>query len=234
MIVSINQPAYLPWLGYFHRIAVSDVHAVLDHVQYEKNSFVNRNKVRTKNGWTWLTVPVRTAGRFGNLSIDEIEIDDASGWRRKHALTLCQSYARAPFFADHADFFTRVYEQPWRRLAELCSVTTDYLLDALGIRTRIVSSSTLAARGAKDELVLAICRELGATTYLSGPLGRGYLRQGLFEKAGIELVYQDYRHPEYPQLHAIPFEPSMSVVDLLFNSGRMSLDVIVSGQQALQ
>ena len=96
MIVSINQPAYLPWLGYFHRIAVSGAHVVLDHVQFEKNSFTNRNKVRTAGGWCWLTVPVRTKGRFGDLAIRSLEIDNSTDWRARHWKTLYQSYKRAP------------------------------------------------------------------------------------------------------------------------------------------
>ena len=233
MIVSINQPAYLPWLGYFHRIAVSDIHVVLDHVQFEKGSFVNRNKVRTAGGWTWLTVPVRTAGRFGDLTLREVEVDDASGWRRKHAATLRQAYGRAPFFAEHAEFFEELWARPWQRLVDLCSAATGQLLDVLGIATPLVSSSDLTAGGAKDELVLAICSELGATTYLSGALGRDYLREELFADAGIAVAYQDYRHPEYAQLHAPPFEPYMAAVDLIFNCGPSSLDVILDGQDAL-
>jgi hypothetical protein len=233
VIVSINQPAYLPWLGYFHRVQASDVHVVLDHVQFEKNSFVNRNKVRIPTGWTWLTVPVLTAGRFGALPIREVEIDDRTGWRRKHARTLAQHYGRAPFFDHHAAFFESLYSRSWQLLNELCDETMRYLSDALGITTTVVRSSELSARGVKDELVLGICRELGAQTYLSGPLGRNYIREELFEEAGIRLAYQDYRHPEYPQLHAPPFEPYMAIVDLLFNCGPSSLEVIMSGQEAL-
>lgn len=104
MIVSINQPAYLPWLGYFHRIAVSDAHIVLDRVQFEKNSFTNRNKVRTSEGWCWLTVPVKTASKFGDLCIDEIEVANERQWAAKHWQTLRLNYSKAPFFGQHAAF----------------------------------------------------------------------------------------------------------------------------------
>src|SRR4029078_7067897 len=100
-MVSIQQPAYLPWLGYFHRIEVSDLHIVLDHVQFEKNSFTNRNKVRTREGWTWLTVPLRTSGSFGDLAIEEIDTAETQPWARKHQRTLSESYAKAPHFARH-------------------------------------------------------------------------------------------------------------------------------------
>lgn len=111
MIVSVNQPAYLPWPGYFHRIAVSDTHVVLDHVQFEKNSVTNRNKVRTATGWSWLTVPLRTKGRFGDLAIRSVEIDNATDWRTRHWKTLRQSYGRAPHFAAHAAYFEDVYKE---------------------------------------------------------------------------------------------------------------------------
>ena len=230
MIVSINQPAYLPWLGYFQRIAVSDVHVVLDDVQFEKNSFVNRNRVRAAGGATWLTVPVLTAGRFGELPIAALEIDNRAPWRRKHWATLGQAYGAAPYFADHEPFFHTVYQRDWTRLAELCAEVTRYLLDAFGIATPVVRSSDLAASGAKDELVLDLCRKTGATTYLSGALGRDYLREELFADAGIAVAYQDYEHPEYTQLRG-PFLPFMAAVDLLFLHGPASLGILLGDGQ---
>lgn len=226
MIVSIHQPAYLPWLGYCERVARSDVHVVLDHVQFEKNSFVNRNRVRSAAGPCWLTVPVRTSGRFGDLPINRLAIDNTSDWRRKHWRTLAQAYARAPHFAEHAAFFEGIYARPWTELAPLCKETTDYLLAALGIDIPRVASSTLGVAGAKDELVLNICRRLGATTYLSGALGRDYLKPERFAEAGIELVFQDYAHPVYPQGRG-PFEANLSVVDLLANCGAAARDVLL-------
>lgn len=232
MIVSINQPAYLPWLGYFQRIAVSDLHVVLDHVQFEKNSFVNRNRIRSSGGAVWLTVPVRTAGRFGRLPIDELEIDSSSNWRRKHWQTIAQAYRRAPFFEEHALFFESVYEQEWRLLADLCGALTGYLLEAFAISTPLRRSSGLGAGAAKDELVLEICRVTGASLYLSGQFGRSYLHEERFAAHGIDVVYQDYRHPVYPQVYS-PFVSHLSAVDLLFNCGPESRDVLLAGQEVV-
>ena len=134
MIASISQPAYLPWLGYFERIAASDVHVVLDHVQFEKNSFTNRNKVRTSTGWTWLTVPVQTRGRFGNSAIDRLEIDNSGPWSAKHWATLRQNYVRAPYFRAHEPFFELLYARRWDGLADLCREITTYLLEARNVR----------------------------------------------------------------------------------------------------
>ncbi|HZT87592.1 MAG TPA: WbqC family protein [Stellaceae bacterium] len=217
MIVSINQPAYLPWLGYFHRIAVSDLHIVLDHVQFEKNSFTNRNRLRAAGGPVWLSVPVRTSGRFGALPIADLEIADA-GWRRKHWDTMRFAYAKAPFFAAHERFFRELYAREWPRLAPLNEAITGELCAAFDIATPRVRSSDLGVGGSKGELVLNLCRAVGATTYLSGPLGRDYLDPEAFAAAGIVLAFHNYEHPEYRQV--LPgFEPFMAAPDLLFNHG---------------
>jgi len=230
MIVSINQPAYLPWLGYFHRIAAADAHIVLDHVQFEKNSFINRNKIRTRDGWSWLSVPVKTAGKFRDLPINEVQIANEKKWAAKHWESVRLSYSKALFFSQHAGFFESVYARPWEKLIDLTAEITTYLLAALGIKCRILFSSQLNVAGKKDELVLNLCRELGATVYLSGPLGRDYLREPLFQDAGITVRYDDYRHPEYRQVYP-GFEPYMAALDLLFNSGPESLKVILEGQE---
>lgn len=218
MIVSINQPAYLPWLGYFERILHSDLHIVLDHVQFEKNSFANRNKVRTADGWTWLSVPLRTKGHFGDLAIDRIAIANERPWTRKHWDTLRFSYRRAAHFAGEAAYWEDVYSRRWERLADLQRHTLTHQLDALRIDTPLRSSSALGVGGTKAELVLNLCRHVGATVYLSGPLGRDYLEPTAFEAAGIELRYQDYEHPVYVQAHP-GFEPYMAAVDALFCLG---------------
>lgn len=232
MIVSINQPAYLPWLGYFHRIAMSDLHIVLDHVQFEKNSFTNRNKVRASDACCWLTVPVKTKGRFGDLPIRWLEIDNSTDWPRKHWKTLSQFYGKAPYFHQHAAFFEWIYGRQWYHLSELCRETTQYLLEALGITTQLLFSLEMNPHGAKDELLLDLCRKVDATVYLSGVLGRDYLREEVFEQHGIRVEYQSYRHPEYSQYRAQRFEPYLSIVDLLFNCGPQSLDILMGEVQA--
>ena len=232
MILSINQPAYLPWLGYFHRIAISDAHVVLDSVQFEKNSYVNRNKVRTRTGWCWLTVPLRTSGKFGNLAINQLEIANERGWAAKHWATLRLNYAKAPFFDEHAHFFKAIYRREWRNLGELTHETTEYLLNVLAIQTRLYFSSKQEVSGKKDELILNLCRKLGATVYLSGPLGRNYLREELFREQGIAVRYHDYHHPTYPQAHP-GFEANMTVLDLLFNAGPQSLEILTKDQERI-
>lgn len=227
MLVSINQPAYLPWAGYFHRIAVSDLHVVLDHVQFEKNSFTNRNKIRTPAGWMWLTVPVKTRGRFGDLSISSLEIDDSNQWRRKHWNALSMSYSKAPWFKPHAPYFESAYRREWCCLNDLLRDMLHYMLDALGITTRLLFSSEMELGKKGGELVLEICRAAGADRYLSGPLGRDYLDPAAFERAGIGLAYDDYVSPVYKQAYP-GFEPNLAGVDLLFNEGPDSLKILLT------
>jgi hypothetical protein len=232
VIVSINQPAYLPWLGYFHRIAVSDLHVVLDHVQFEKNSFTNRNKLRIGSTSAWLTVPLRTKGRFGDLAINEVEIADDGRWAAKHLATIRQGYARAPFFADHEASLESIYCRRWRRLIDLVDELTSYQLMSFGIDKATLRSSELAVGGHKEELVLNICRQVGATTYLSGSLGRQYLREEPFREAGIEVLYHEYAYPEYRQVHQ-GFVPHLAALDMLLNCGPGSLAVMCEGQEAI-
>lgn len=223
MIVSIHQPAYLPWLGYFDRLVASDAHVVLDHVQFEKNSFINRNKIRTRQGWGWLTLPILTAGRFGDLPINQVEIANETPWASKHWTALRMNYGKSPFFPEHADFFQTIYQRRWNKLVDLTGQITDYLVEAFRITTPRYFSSELKVGGKKDELVLNICRRLGAKVYLSGPMGRNYLREEMFQDAGITIRYHDYSHPTYPQTYP-GFESYMAAVDLLFNMGQRSLE----------
>ena len=226
MIVSINQPAYLPWPGYFERIALSDLHIVLDHVQFEKNSLTNRNKIRVPVGWSWLTVPLVTSGRFGDLGINTIEIVPTQQWAKKHRNALQSNYARAAFFAEHAQFFDEVLQQSWNLLGNLTRTTTEYLLKALQIETPIFYSSQMNASGHKEELILKLCQEVGATTYISGPFGRDYLDLEKWGQAGIEVLFHDYSAPIYPQVFP-GFEPGLSAIDLLFNCGPQSRDILM-------
>jgi len=232
MIVSINQPSYLPWLGYFDRIAKSDLHIVLDHVQFEKNSVTNRNKIRTAEGWQWLTVPVRTKGRFGDLAVNTIEVEDNRRWADKHWKSLEQHYRRAPHFQEHAEFFRSVYARPWTRLFELISETNRHIFEALGMAPVIRFSSEFGLQSRKEELVLDLCRVVGATHYISGPFGREYLSLPAFASAGIGVTFHDYQHPTYHQAYP-GFQPNLSVIDLLFNHGPRSLSILANTQRGI-
>lgn len=228
-IISAHQSTYLPWLGYYHRIAVSDIHVILDHVQFEKNSYTNRNIIFNSNGKTWLTVPVKTKGKFNNIPIREIEIDNTQKWKQKHWKTIYNSYSKAPYFSNHKDFFASIYDSNWKFLFDLNQKVNNYILSELNIHTKLVYSSELKVEQKKDVLVLELCKKNDATSYYSGALGRNYLHEKIFSDNGINIVYQDYKHPTYKQNKTKLFEPNIAVIDLLFNCGPDSKRIILSG-----
>lgn len=218
MIVSINQPAYLPWLGYFDRIIKSDVHIVLDNVQMEHNtktSFTNRNKIRTNQGWCWLTVPIKHPKTAEEALINHIAVNDIR-WKKKHYRSIVQSYGKLEGFKVHQEWFEWFYNSDWDNLAQLLRVSTEYFLEFLSIKTSIIYSSELGVTGQKDDLVMNLCKYAGADVYLSGPFGRDYLDIEKFNNHNIEVKFHDYEHQEYSQVHG-EFIPYMSIIDLLFN-----------------
>lgn len=227
MIVSIHQPQYIPWLGYFDKIDKSDVFVFLDNVQYKKREYQNRNRICTKNGWKWLTVPVITKGRYYQKII-EVEIDNSQKWQRKHLRDIKIHYSKASYFKEHIWFFESVYMQKWERLVDINKQIINYLLGYLGISTPIYYESEMGTESHSTDRIVEICQKLRADTYLSGNGGREYLDEAKFLKAGIKLVYQDFKHPIYQQLHN-PFIPFMSIIDLMFNHGKESLSILRNG-----
>lgn len=217
MIVSIHQPAYLPWLGYFDKIARSDIHVFLDNVQLEKRGFTHRNRIKTAQGPLWLTIPLHSHGhRESDMSLTLIA--DDTHWREKHLKSISQNYCRAPHFPTRFPRLERLFIESRQddRLSELCFRQLRFWLDEFHVPTRIVKASQLSVKGRKSDLMLAYCQELGADIYLSGTLGRNYLQENDFSAEGISVRYQDYIHPVYPQLHG-DFVHAMSILDYWFN-----------------
>lgn len=227
MILSIHQPNFIPWLGFFHKVLLSDIFILLDDVQFEKNSFTNRNKVKIANGYCWLTVPVKLSGKFG-VKICEVEIARQQPWRKKHLSTILFNYKKAPYFYLYESFFSEMYEKNWSSLAELNIFVLENLFQFLDISTKIVLSSSLVIEGKKNDLVLNICKKFNADIYVSGMLGKNYLVDDNFLSTGIQIYYQDYQHPIYPQLHQ-DFQPNLSIIDLLCNCGPESKSIILNG-----
>jgi hypothetical protein len=224
MIVSIHQPEYLPWLGFFHKVHQSNIFVLLDNVQYEKNYFQNRNKIRTQSGWTWLTVPVLTKGK-SNQQIKEVEIDNKTKWSWKHWRSIDLNYKKTPYFDNYRDFFYDLYKKEWIKLVDLNETIITYLIKELGMDVKLIKSSELNIEGKGTELLLSICKILNADVYLSGRFGKDYLVDEQFHKNGIKVIYQEFKHPTYTQLFK-PFIPNMSVIDLIFNHGEKSLNII--------
>jgi hypothetical protein len=218
MRVAIHQPHYLPWLGYLHRMARADLFIVLDHVQFERGNYQNRTAVRVNGARHWLSVPVLQ--RSQKERILEKRIDNRRDWAALHYETLRRAYTAAGYFSAYAPALKRLYEGRWERLVDLNDATLALLREAYGIATPLVKSSELGALGAKSELVLNLCRAVGARTLLVGMGGsRVYLDRALFAEAGIALELQEFEHPVYPQRGGGPFTPGLSALDQLFNCG---------------
>lgn len=218
MKVAIHQPQYLPWVPYLRKIEESDVFIFLDTVDFQKNGLQNRNQIKTAQGPRWLTVPVR---QHLGQKIREVVVDEASGWRRKHWQTLSQCYGKAAEFGVYADELAAVYAEPWERLSDLNIAMTRMMMRWMGITTPIQLSSEMHASGAASELVLNLCREVGATEYLSGTGGRAYLDAAAFADAGIDLVFRSAVLPQaYPQQYPrAGFSGDLAALDLLLNCG---------------
>lgn len=226
MILTAHQPVYLPWLGLFHKIALADMFVSFNQVQYQVKDWNNRNRVKTPQGAAWLSVPVRKKG-FLEKKIADIEIDNSAPWRRKHWLTLQHNYKKAPHFHRYADFFEEVYSREWKTLVELNEYMLAWFLETLGIKTLFQSAADCGFQGEKSDLILDMCRTLDADIYIFGTQGRDYADRESFASADVAIYFQNYNHPVYPQLHD-SFVSHLSIVDLLFNCGGASLDILMS------
>ena len=243
MILSGHQPEYLPYLGFIYKIAKADLFILVDHVQYLEKSFQNSNRIRTApglNGFTWLTVPVISRGRRFQ-KICEVEIDNSAAWGKKHWKTIYLNYKNTKHFAEHQEFFEKIYAKKWEKLAELTETMIYYLVEQLGIKTPIVKSSDYDFKEKKNDLLIEMCQRLKADAYLSGSGVRNYVDEGKDDKGpaktyvdeekikrnGLNHIFSDFKHPVYPQKYK-PFVPHLSVIDLLFNCGPKSLDIILN------
>ena len=226
MILTAHQPVYLPWLGLFHTIAISDLFISFDQVQYLKKDWNNRNKIKSQQGPIWLTVPVLTKGHY-KKRICDIEINNSLPWARKHWRTIKTAYAKAPHFSKYADFFEDLYRQKWDTLNGLNLYMLKWFLQTLGIKVPVRSAGEFHFKGTKSTLVLDMCSQVDADHYLFGALGKNYADLPSFEQAGISVHFQNYIHPVYPQLHG-EFISHLSIIDLLFNCGDESLDRLLS------
>lgn len=224
-IVSINQPAYLPWLGYFHRIAISDVFVFFDIVQFEKNSFTNRNKIKMSKGAEWLTVPVKLKNHT-QKEIQEIEIAD-SAWQKDHWKAISLNYKRAKYWEMYNESLGEFYQRGYSKIADFCYEQLVYFLGILRINTQVIRASDLPPyQSSKQDLVIDICRSLKASVYVSGALGKNYISPDKFSIQNIKLYFQDYQFPVHQQLWG-DFAPFMSIIDLLFNEGPQSREIIM-------
>jgi WbqC-like protein family len=216
--VAIIQSNYIPWKGYFDMIGMVDEFVLLDDVQYTRRDWRNRNQIKTANGLQWLTIPVDVKGRF-ECKINEVMVADPT-WARDHWNKISQAYSKASFFVDYRSQM----EECYLGYSELYLSKINYrflvlINSILGIKTPIRWSEEFSMSAEKSQRLLDICKQIGASAYLSGPAAKDYLKADLFRKEGIEVKWMEYSgYEEYKQLHG-SFEHSVSVLDLIFNEG---------------
>ncbi len=217
--VAIVQSCYIPWKGYFDLVNRADEFILYDDRQYTRRDWRNRNRIKTPQGPIWLTIPVQVKGRY-HQRIDETEISDAD-WREQHWRTLRHAYAAAPCFSDVADRSEALYRETREtRLSLVNRRFIDAICELLGIETSLSWSTDYDVEGARTERLVNLCLAAGASRYLSGPSAREYLDEEQFARHDIDLEYVDYAgYPEYPQLYP-PFEHAVTILDLLFHTGR--------------
>jgi len=226
MIASIMQPGYLPWLGFFELIYSCDLFVLLDDVQYTKKDWRSRNRIRTKDGWIWLSVPVLTRNKQSQL-INEVKINSSINWRRKHLKAIEINYNKAKYFNDYFPYFENLYTIDWEYLLDLDIEIINWVVKVLNIKTPIIKSSGLNTEGKKEDKIINICKKLNATELYDSKAAQNILKLDKFSENGIRVKFQDYRHPVYIQEYK-PFLPFMSVIDLLFQYGPKSLNILLN------
>lgn len=224
--LAIIQSNYIPWKGYFDIIKSADTFILLDDVQYTKNDWRNRNRIKTANGLKWLTIPVQSKGRF-HQSVNEAKVS-SSDWSKLHISTIRHFYRRAEHFDKCWDWLAELYKRA-AELENLSEINRLFILavtEFLGINTDILRSTDFDLCTGKTERLVYLCRQANAGRYLTGPGTRGYLRTNLFEEAGVEVKFVSYpSYPEYKQLYP-PFEHNVSIIDTILNCGLDTRDMI--------
>lgn len=227
MKLAIHQPQYMPWVGYFHKMASVDLFVFLDDVQFKKNEWQHRNRIRNPQGWQWLSVPNHY--KFPQR-INEVALNDTQRWREKHLRSIEMCYGKAPFFGHYAERLNEFYSRRWDTMAAVCVDSVKLLAELIGVTTPTVMSSRHSFESQATERLVAICGHFGADTYLAGAGGRDYMDLSLFEQAGIEVAFQEFSPPRYTQHWCKSdedFVPGLSALDLVLNRGPASLDILM-------
>jgi hypothetical protein len=222
MIIAIHQPNYLPYLGFFDKMKQSDIFVIYDDAQFEKGEFQHRNRIRIYHGWKWLTVPVEKK----NIPINEIRIkNEVSTWKGvwwadAHFKDIQDNYKDTPGYSNYEEEIKRIYERSYDKLLELNRELIEFIRKAFDIDVKMAFSSEFGFTSKSTERLVEIVEAMDGDVYLSGPKGKDYLDVSLFEKKGIKVEFQDFKHPVYKQ-HYAGFIPNMAAIDALFNVGEM-------------
>ena len=221
VVVSIHQPNFLPYLGFFDKMKQSDIFVIYDDAQFNKEDFQHRNRIRIYHGWKYLTVPVEKK----RIPIRDIRIKNellikGVAWQEAHFKEIRDTYKGAPYYAQYEDCLEAIYIDKYDKLIDLNMSIINFLKGAFSIKTKIISTSELGFTSGSTARLADVTEALGGDVYLSGPSGRNYLDVSLFESRNINMEFQDFKHPVYKQRYD-GFIPNMSAIDALFNVGKM-------------
>lgn len=229
MIISANQPYFCPSPGFFYKAFLSDVLIILDEIQLPHGTtWISRNRFKNDQGTLWLTIPVWKKG-LGEQNINQVRICYEGRWPRKHLESLKSAYGNAPYLEDHLGFIEGLFAARFEKLTDLNLAIISYLMNCLQIQTRLVLLSELGVKARGTQLLIEICKTMGATAFLAQSQAKKYLDADLFRKEGIELRCFRYVPPVYPQLWG-DFLANLSTLDLVFNCGPKARDILMRHQ----
>ena len=229
MIISANHPYFCPFPGFFSKGLLSDVLIILDEVQFPHGTtWISRNRFKNDQGSLWLTIPVWKKG-LGEQKINQVRICYEGRWPRKHLESLKSAYGNAPYLGDHLGFMEELFTGGFEKLIDLNLAIINYLMNCFQIKTRLVLLSRLGVKGRASQLLIEICRAMGASVFLAQSQAKKYFDAELFQREGIELRYFRYVAPIYPQLWG-EFLANLSTFDLVFNCGPKAPDILLRHQ----
>lgn len=225
MKIAIHQPNYFPWIGYFHKILKSDMFVFLDNVEYTPG-FINRNRIKTKDGWIWLTVPI-IREHSSHTNINEIKIDNSKKWKKRHWNSIQTYYGGTEHFKEFKTFFNEFYSTDWKDLSAMNIFAIKELSKILGIESEFVKSSDIEGiQGTGTELLVNLCKKLGVDEYISGEGGKDYMELDKFESGGIKISFQKIEYPTHKQMFSPPFVKNLSIIDVVLNEGHKTLNIL--------
>lgn len=228
MRIAIMQPGYLPWLGFFEMMHKCELFVIFDDVQYTKKDWRSRNKIRTKEGWMWLSVPVQTKNKRFQM-INEAKIDYSYGWQHKHLKAIEINYQKAHYFSKYFPCLRHIIGFKWQRILDLDIELIKWMAWEIGIKREMVMSSSFKTSGKLEDKIISLCQSIGAEELYDTKASSTFLDIMKFDQHGIKIDFQDYKHPVYEQVYC-PFLPYMSALDILFNQGARSTDIILGSK----
>lgn len=235
MKVCIIQPSYIPWKGYFHQIAKSDIFIFLDTVQYDRRGWRNRNKIKTPQGPSWLTIPVQAHGSHDGLLIKNVQIQDDQ-WANSHIEKIRLNYLKSPYFPDEFPWLKELLlstAKQYTNISRISAETTQLIARQIGLKNhQFIYASDLAVKTDNSSTyILKLVQAVEGSAYLSGPSAQNYLDTKLFDDAGIPVEWMRYDYAEYPQLYP-PFTHQVSIIDLIFMVGSKAVLNTILNQRA--